>query len=113
MTAFSSDVGFTPAVKKIQSRKGSRKGYAEMEEKGGWRTEVDEVLSGFLSQQRSIFMATVSSDGAPYIQHRGGPAGFVKVIDNQTLGFVDYRGNRQYITQARISIRMACSGRAL
>ena len=103
MTEYTSDVGFTPAVKEIQSRKGSRSGYEEMEKKGGWRTRVDDVLSGFLAGQRSVFLASVSSEGAPYIQHRGGPPGFVKVIDDKTLGFVDYRGNRQYITQGNLA----------
>lgn len=101
--AVSSDVAFTPAVKAIQSRKGSRGGYASMEERGGWRTEIDESLAAFIGEQTSFFLATATADGQPYIQHRGGPAGFIKVLDKTTLAFADYRGNRQYITQGNLS----------
>lgn len=101
--AVSSDIGFTPAVKAIQTRKGSRSGYAHMEEGGGWRTEIDEVLAAFISEQTSFFLATATADGQPYIQHRGGPAGFIKVLDRTTLAFADYKGNRQYITQGNLS----------
>jgi predicted pyridoxine 5'-phosphate oxidase superfamily flavin-nucleotide-binding protein len=100
---FSSDVAFTPAVKAIQSRKGSRMGYAQMEDRGGWRTEIDEGLAAFLSEANSFYFATASADGQPYIQHRGGPQGFVKILDNNTLAFADYSGNRQYITQGNLS----------
>jgi hypothetical protein len=100
---YSSDVAFTPAVKAIQSRKGSREAYARVEERGGWRTEIDEDLSAFLAGQDSMFLATASADGQPYIQHRGGPKGFVKVLDKNTLAFADYSGNRQYITQGNLS----------
>jgi len=101
--AVSSDVAFTPAVKVIQARKGSRGGYASMEERGGWRTEIDELLAAFIGEQTSFFLATATADGQPYIQHRGGPAGFIKVLDKTTLAFADYRGNRQYITQGNLS----------
>lgn len=101
--AVSSDIGFTPAVKAIQTRKGSRSGYAHMEEGGGWRTEIDEALAAFISEQTSFFLATATADGQPYIQHRGGPAGFIKVLDRTTLAFADYKGNRQYITQGNLS----------
>jgi hypothetical protein len=100
---FSSDVAFTPAVKAIQARKGSRSAYARVEQNGGWRTAIDEDLAGFLAAQTSLFLATASADGQPYIQHRGGPAGFIKILDNQTLAFADYSGNRQYITQGNLS----------
>lgn len=103
MSTASSDIAFTPTVKAIQTRKGSRAAYANMEAAGGWRTEVDETLAAFVAEQRSFFLATVSSDGAPYIQHRGGPPGFLKVLGPRTLGFADYRGNRQYITQGNLS----------
>ncbi|MEM6851413.1 MAG: pyridoxamine 5'-phosphate oxidase family protein [Pseudomonadota bacterium] len=103
MSTASSDIAFTPTVKAIQTRKGSRAAYANMEAAGGWRTEVDETLAAFVAEQRSFFLATVSSDGAPYIQHRGGPPGFLKVLAPRTLGFADYRGNRQYITQGNLS----------
>lgn len=101
--AVSSDIGFTPAVKAIQTRKGSRGGYAHMEEGGGWRTEIDEALADFISEQTSFFLATATADGQPYIQHRGGPAGFITVLDRTTLAFADYKGNRQYITQGNLS----------
>src|SRR5438132_7293938 len=98
----SSDVAFTPAVKSIQARKGSREAYARAEQHG-WRTEVDEKLAAFLVDANSFYFATVSADGQPYIQHRGGPKGFLKVLDKQTLAFADYAGNRQYITQGNLS----------
>ena len=100
---YSSDVAFTPAVKAIQARKGSREGYAEMEKRGGWRTEIAENLAAFLGQTNSFYLATVSADGQPYIQHRGGPKGFVKILDKNTFAFADYAGNRQYITQGNLS----------
>ena len=99
---YASDVAFTPAVKSIQTRKGSREGYAHAEQRG-WRTEVDENLAAFLADANSFYFATASGDGQPYIQHRGGPKGFLKVLDKQTLAFTDYAGNRQYITQGNLS----------
>jgi predicted pyridoxine 5'-phosphate oxidase superfamily flavin-nucleotide-binding protein len=101
--SYSSDVAFTPAVKAIQTRKGSRDAYAHVEQNGGWRTEIDENLAAFLAETNSLFFATASADGQPYIQHRGGPKGFVKVLDKNTLAFTDYSGNRQYITQGNLS----------
>ena len=100
---YSSDVAFTPAVKAIQARKGSREGYARVEETGGWRTEIDENLAGFLGETNSFYLATASGTGHPYIQHRGGPKGFVKIIDKNTIAFADYSGNRQYITQGNLT----------
>jgi len=101
--ASSSDVAFTPAVKAIQARKGSRGGYAHMEEGGGWRTEVDAGLAALIGEQTSFFLATATADGQPYIQHRGGLAGFIKILDKTTLAFADFRGNRQYITQGNLT----------
>ena len=100
--AYASDVAFSPAVKSIQTRKGSREGYAQAEQRG-WRTEVDETLAAFLADANSFYLATASADGQPYIQHRGGPKGFLKVLDKQTLAFTDYAGNRQYVTQGNLS----------
>ena len=100
---YSSDVAFTPAVKAVQARKGSREMFAEVEENGGWRTEVDENLAAFLAETTSFFLATASADGQPYIQHRGGPKGFIKILDKTTLAFANYAGNRQYITQGNLS----------
>src|SRR5713226_4693831 len=99
----SSDVAFTPAVKSIQARKGSRDAYARVEQQGCWRTEIDENLAAFLAETNSLFFSTASASGQPYIQHRGGPKGFVKVIDKNTIAFADYSGNQQYITQGNLS----------
>jgi uncharacterized protein len=100
---YSSDVAFTPAVKAIQTRKGSREAYANAEKRGGWRTEIDEDLAAFLGETNSFYLATASADGQPYIQHRGGPKGFVKILDKSTIAFADFGGNRQYITQGNLS----------
>jgi uncharacterized protein len=100
---YSSDVAFTPAVKEIQSRKGSRVAYAHVEDRGGFRTEIDEGLAAFLAEVDSFYFATASAEGQPYIQHRGGPKGFIKVLDKTTLAFADYSGNRQFITQGNLS----------
>ncbi|MGJ4940164.1 pyridoxamine 5'-phosphate oxidase family protein [Bradyrhizobium sp. HKCCYLS1011] len=100
---YPSDVAFSPAVKAIQSRKGSREAYAHVEQDRGWRTEIDPDLAAFLAQTTSFYLATASADGQPYIQHRGGPAGFLKALDTRTLAFADYSGNRQYISQGNLS----------
>lgn len=100
---FTSDVAFTPTVKAIQSRKGSRHGYARMEQGGSWESSISPELREFIAQQTSFYMATVNAEGQPYIQHRGGPAGFLRVINENTLAFVDYAGNRQYISQGNLS----------
>jgi predicted pyridoxine 5'-phosphate oxidase superfamily flavin-nucleotide-binding protein len=102
-THYSSDVAFTPAVKAIQSRKGSRNSYARMEQGGGWETFVTPELQDFVAEQTSMYLATVNSEGQPYIQHRGGPAGFLRVLDAHTLAFVDYAGNKQYISSGNLS----------
>jgi predicted pyridoxine 5'-phosphate oxidase superfamily flavin-nucleotide-binding protein len=99
---FASDVAFSPAVKQIQTRKGSREHYSHQEQRG-WRTEVDDNLAAFLAEANSFYLATASADGQPYIQHRGGPKGFLKVLDKHTLAFADFAGNRQYITQGNLS----------
>jgi hypothetical protein len=100
---YSSDVAFTPAVKEIQSRKGSRRGYARMEEGGSWKTTITPELAAFIGEQISIFLATANADGQPYIQHRGGPKGFLRVLDGKTIAFADFAGNRQYITQGNLA----------
>ena len=99
----SSDVAFTPTVKVLQTRKGSRTAYERIEEKGGWRTQITPDLKTFIEAQVSVFLATVNTEGQPYIQHRGGPAGFLRVLDDRTIAFVDFAGNRQYITQGNLS----------
>jgi uncharacterized protein len=100
---YSSDVAFTPAVKTVQARKGSRDAYAHVEQRGGWRTEIDQHLAAFLAAANSLYFATAGADGQPYIQHRGGPKGFIKVLDSHTVAFADYSGNRQYITQGNLT----------
>ena len=102
-TDFSSDVAFTPSVKAIQSRKGSRRLYERVEKNGSWRTSITPDLKAFIEEQQSVFLATASRDGQPTIQHRGGPAGFLKVLGERTLAFVDFVGNRQYITLGNLS----------
>jgi predicted pyridoxine 5'-phosphate oxidase superfamily flavin-nucleotide-binding protein len=99
----SSDVAFTASVKAFQDRRGSRAQYARMEAKGGFRTEVTAELAAFLGETRSFYLATASAAGRPYIQHRGGPPGFLRVIDAHTLGFADFKGNRQYITTGNLA----------
>ncbi len=103
MTAPISDIAFTPAVKAVQERKGSRAGYLKMEEKGGWRDTISADLAAFIAGRDSFYLATASADGQPYVQHRGGPPGFLKVLDERTLAFADFRGNRQYITAGNLS----------
>jgi predicted pyridoxine 5'-phosphate oxidase superfamily flavin-nucleotide-binding protein len=90
-------------VKAIQARKGSRRGYEKMEQKGGWRSRITPELAAFIAAQTSVFLATASAEGQPYIQHRGGPAGFLRVLDERTIAFVDFTGNRQYLTQGNLA----------
>ncbi|MEZ5886905.1 MAG: pyridoxamine 5'-phosphate oxidase family protein [Paracoccaceae bacterium] len=99
----SSDIAFTPTIKAIQTRKGSRGAYARQEEAGGFRTAITEDLVAFTAAQTSFFLATANGDGQPYIQHRGGPAGFLKVLDDRTMAFADFAGNRQYVTTGNLS----------
>jgi len=99
----SSDVAFTPTIKAIQARKGSREAYARMEKRGGFRTEIDDGLAAFIAAQTSWYLATANADGQPYIQHRGGPPGFLHVLDPHTLAFADFKGNRQYISQGNLA----------
>jgi predicted pyridoxine 5'-phosphate oxidase superfamily flavin-nucleotide-binding protein len=100
---YSSDIAFTPTVKAIQSAKGSRANYEQMEIGGSWETRVTSDLAAFMATQTSIFLATASADGQPYIQHRGGPAGFLRALDDKTIGFIDYSGNRQYISTGNLA----------
>ena len=93
----SSDVAFTPTVKRIQEERGSRRSYARIEARGGWETTVTPDLAAFIAERDSS-LATANAAGQPYIQHRGGKPGFLHVIDESTLGFADVLGNKQYIT---------------
>jgi uncharacterized protein len=99
---YASDIAFTASVKAIQTRKGSRRSYKHMEERGSWQTRITPDLAHFIEAQTSIFLATANAEGQPYIQHRGGPPGFLKVLDDKTLGLADFAGNRQYITQGNL-----------
>ncbi len=96
------DVAFSDTVKSIQARKGSRDSYEKMSARGGWSAELTDDVRAFIEQQRSFYLGTVSADGQPYIQHRGGPPGFLKVIDDRTLAFADFKGNRQFISQGNL-----------
>jgi len=98
-----SDIAFTPSVKAIQERMGSRKQYARMEEGDGWSDNITQELEDFLSEVDSFYLATANADGRPYIQHRGGPKGFLKVLDDRTLAFADFMGNRQYISLGNLA----------
>jgi hypothetical protein len=100
--AYASDIAFTPSVKAVQTRKGSRHSYGRMEERGSWQTRITPDLASFIEAQTSIFFATANGEGQPYIQHRGGPPGFLKVLDDKTIGLADFAGNRQYITQGNL-----------
>ena len=93
------EIAFTETVKTIQEQLGSRRGYSRRE--GGDR-DFNNVLgpqeAAFIGDRDSFYMASVSETGWPYVQHRGGPNGFVRVLDEKTIGFVDYSGNRQYVS---------------
>jgi predicted pyridoxine 5'-phosphate oxidase superfamily flavin-nucleotide-binding protein len=95
---YSSDIAFTPSVKAVQAARGSRSIYERMEQEGSWATSITPELKAFVETQTSVFLATANQEGQPYIQHRGGPAGFLRVLDDRTIGFADFAGNRQYIT---------------
>ena len=102
-SGYSSDIAFTPAVKALQQRKGSRAAYSRMEQRGSWETQITPELREFIAAQTSFYMATANAQGQPYIQHRGGPAGFLRVLDEHTLAFLDFTGNKQYISTGNLS----------
>ncbi|MEQ8509942.1 MAG: pyridoxamine 5'-phosphate oxidase family protein [Rhodospirillaceae bacterium] len=102
MTRIVSDIAFTPTVKNIQTRKGSRDSYAKMEQKGGWQDAITDDLAQFIGARDSLYLGTASAEGQPYIQHRGGKPGFLKVLDEHTLAFADFKGNRQYISTGNL-----------
>lgn len=96
------DLAFTDSVRRLQEKDGSAAGYARAQARGG-RDAVDGDLAAFLARCRSFYLASASSAGWPYIQHRGGPAGFLKPLDARTLGFADYAGNRQFISLGNLA----------
>lgn len=99
------NIAFTPAVRAAQLREGSRAGYARAFEGEGevFNDRLGEAEADFIAAQRSLFMATVSETGWPYVQHRGGPAGFLKVLDEQTVAFADFAGNRQLVSVGNLA----------
>ena len=97
-----SDVAFTPTVKAIQAEKGSRETYARMEQRAGWETTITEPLREFVATLDMFYLGTANAAGQPYIQYRGGPAGFLKSLNDTTLGFADFGGNQQYITAGNL-----------
>jgi predicted pyridoxine 5'-phosphate oxidase superfamily flavin-nucleotide-binding protein len=99
----STDIAFSLSVKAVQDRRGSRDIYARLEANGGWITRIEPAMERFIANMRSFYLATASKDGQPYIQHRGGPPGVLRVIDDTTLAFADFRGNRQYITTGNLA----------
>ena len=101
--SYPSDIAFSPAVKAVQERKGSRATYARIEESDAWETLVTDELKEFIESQTSVFLATASAAGQPYMQHRGGPPGFLRVMDPKTIAFADFIGNRQYITLGNLA----------
>lgn len=102
MARLISDIAFTPTVKTVQKKKGSRENYAKMEAKGGWSDTVTDDLAQFIGERDSFYLGTASADGQPYIQHRGGKPGFLKVVDERTLAFADFKGNRQYLSTGNL-----------
>lgn len=97
------EIAFTPGVKAVQEQNGSRRSYARMEGGAPMRHRLSEREAQFIAARDSFYMATVSETGWPYIQHRGGPAGFLRVLDEKTIGFADFSGNRQYISVGNLS----------
>ena len=92
------EIAFTPNVKKAQDVNGSRRSYARLEQGEVHHDVLGPNEAAFIAERDSFYMATVSETGWPYIQHRGGPPGFIRVLDNKTIGFADFRGNRQYVS---------------
>ncbi len=93
---------FTPLIKKLQERYGSRRQYQRMEDSGASQDRFTSFETDFLAGRDSFYMATLGATGWPYVQHRGGPKGFLKVIDDRTLAFADFRGNKQYISTGNL-----------
>jgi len=101
--AYPSDIVFTPSVKAQQQAHGSRHAYARMEQGRGFHTAIDDDARAFVEAQTTVFLATANRDGQPYIQHRGGPAGLLHVLDEHTIAFADFSGNRQFVTSGNLA----------
>jgi predicted pyridoxine 5'-phosphate oxidase superfamily flavin-nucleotide-binding protein len=106
MRKIPSDIAFTPAVKAIHDQNGSRQSYARKERKNGWQTSVTPELAEFLAGLDMFYLGTANAEGQPYIQYRGVPPGFLKLIDERTLGYADFGGNRQYILCGEYSVNV-------
>src|SRR5256885_10370486 len=102
MTNNNSDIVFPAAARRAQAERGSAHAY-EKRIAAGFPDRVTPELAAFIAELDTAFLGTVSGAGAPYIQHRGGPKGFIKVLDEKTLGFADFAGNRQYITISNLA----------
>jgi uncharacterized protein len=102
-SAYPSDIIFTPSVKALQQARGSRRAYERMEQGRGFQTGIDDQMRGFIEAQTTLFMATANLDGQPYIQHRGGPPGFLHVLDEHTIAFADFTGNRQFVSTGNLA----------
>jgi hypothetical protein len=98
-----SDIAFSEAVKQVQSAMGSRSANQRLTQRRPWATRLTPEIANFIAQRNSAFLGTASREGQPYIQHRGGPPGFLHVLDERTIGFVDLAGNRQFITLGNLS----------
>jgi predicted pyridoxine 5'-phosphate oxidase superfamily flavin-nucleotide-binding protein len=104
MGAAADDTLFSPMVKTIQTARGSRAMFVKRAATAAWPpTAITPDLAAFIGAQTSVFLATASADGQPYIQHRGGPPGFLTVLDDKTIGFADFSGNRQYVTLGNLA----------
>ncbi len=103
MTSYPSDIAFTDAVKMMQEEKGSRSVYEKIERSQGWKTEVTPELANYIETLDMFYLGTSNQFGQPYIQYRGGAPGFLKIINTKTLGFADFKGNKQYITLGNLS----------
>ena len=98
-----SDIAFSPAVKAAQRARGSRAGYEKASARRDWPAEITDELAAFIAARDSFYLGTASAAGQPYVQHRGGPRGFLHVLDERRLAFADYAGNRQYISLGNLS----------
>jgi predicted pyridoxine 5'-phosphate oxidase superfamily flavin-nucleotide-binding protein len=96
------EIAFTDRVKQLQEDAGSRASYARMEQGDDANHLLGPTEAAFITERDSFYMASTSETGWPYVQHRGGPAGFLRVLDSQTIGFADFRGNKQYVSTGNI-----------
>lgn len=97
------EIAFTDRVKAFQESQGSRRFYAKLEAGKETDARLTEAEMAFISRRDSFYIASVGETGWPYVQHRGGPPGFLRILDDRTLGFVDFRGNRQYVTVGNVA----------